>query len=216
MQWGHNGTNSYNTPKKWWPQLCHRKVTWTSTEMPASVRKDSAQWSYELSAMNTAHNSQPEPWGTTRYVTQTTLCKDGLINANYTLLAHLPKSYMAKCAIIALPFSNQEKLCSCSHFTSSTTLNSIWNTDGNYPIVCCCFLLLLLVVCLFYYIKDNIIQHPLTSPTAALVIAIVAMTASILGIESEISRMRTIQEFLEQNLWLKSALVRLGRNTVLP
>lgn len=31
------------------------------TEMPASAWKDSAQWSCEMSAMNTAHNSQPEP-----------------------------------------------------------------------------------------------------------------------------------------------------------
>lgn len=61
MQWGHNGTNSYNTPQEMMATAVPQEGNMDITEMPASAWKDSAQWSCEMSAMNTAHNSQPEP-----------------------------------------------------------------------------------------------------------------------------------------------------------
>lgn len=128
------------------PQEGNMDINWNDSISPEGF---STMVLWNFSHEHSTQFTSGATWGTRRYAimqcaTQATLCKDRLINANYTLLAHLPESYTAKHAIISRPFPNQEKLCLCSHFTSSTTLNSIWNTDINYPIVRCGFLFYLL------------------------------------------------------------------------
>lgn len=170
------------------PRSCATRYQ-TSAET-TSTCQDSATW--VLQNFICKHGPQftvRTAWGTTGHTitecaTRTTLYKEGQITLNYTLLAHPFASFKVNVLLHYFHFKIRRSFVLCPCFTSSGTLNSIWNTDVNCPIVW---------IFLLHRRQQN--TPTFFDPKPALTSLTVAMTANILRIESKISGTKSMNFF---------------------